>query len=80
MNGRKPSPNFTDPLPEYSPVPLTIFTKGTRFSSSVSSRTLPNSLLALTKKIDQYFIQNFSKCAFETAGMWPYLNPMPKLP
>ena len=51
MNGRKPSSNFTDPLPESSPVPLTIFTTGTRFSSSVSSQTLPNSLLALTKRL-----------------------------
>ena len=51
MNGRKPSSYFTDPLPEYSPVPLNIFTTGTRFFSSVSSQTLPNSLLALTKKL-----------------------------
>ena len=80
MNGRKPSSYFTDPLPEYSPVPLNIFTTGTRFFSSVSSQTLPNSLLALTKKTDQYSSQNSSKRAFETAGMRPYLNPMLKLP
>ena len=77
MNGRKPSSYLTDPLPEYSPVPLNIFTTGTRFFSSVSSQTLPNSLLALTKKLIN--IQNSSKRAFETAGMRPYLNPMLKL-
>ena len=60
MNWRKPSSNFTDPLPEHSPVPLTIFTKGTRFSSSISSQTLPNSLLALTKKLNKE-----SKCVEE---------------
>ena len=50
--GGKPSSNFTDPLPESSPdVPLSIFETGTRFSSSISSQTLPNSLLALTQKL-----------------------------
>ena len=75
--GGKPSSNSSDPLPESSPVPWTIFTTGTRFSSSVSSQTLPNLLLALTKKIDQYFIQNSSKCEFETAGIYAAIFESP---
>ena len=49
--GGKPSSNFTYPLPESSPIPLTFFATGTRFSSSISSGTLPNSLLALSQKL-----------------------------
>ena len=49
--GGKTSSNFTDHLPEFSPFRLTIFTTGTKFSSSVSSQTLPNSLLTLPQKL-----------------------------
>ena len=64
--GGKPSSNFTDPLPESSPIPLTFLQQKLDFP--------PPSPLELyliyywhCLKIDQYVIQNSSKRAFETS-------------